>query len=195
MRENARIRDRIEAKVASVRDRMESMGLSGKSGVAILFDSEGNVKQESKIDNLVVDEGDEYLVDALATTPAIAAQDCMALGEGFTSLAKGDTWLTTGYAGNGHDTAGEGGLDVGFPKIKPGGGANNKVLQFQATFDAGYATKTGIDEAIISNVNPDVDGLDPGASVILAHGEVSPVVNKGVNDSLVLVWEVSFLGA
>ena len=194
MRENSRISDRIAAKVASVRDRMESMGLSGKSGAAILFDSEGNVKQESRIDNLVVDSGDDYLVDQLATTPAIGAQDCMALGDGFTSLAKGDTWLTAGYATNGHDTVGEGGLDAGYPKIKAGGG-NENILQYQATFGAGYATKSGIDEAIVSNVNPDGSGGDPGGSAILAHGEISPVVNKGASDSLVLVWEVTFLGA
>lgn len=193
MKESAKIRDRIQAKVSSVRDRMESMGLSGKSGAAILFDDEGNVKQECRIDNLVVDEGDDYLVDQLASA-AIDAMDCMALGDGYTSLAKGDDWLTAGYAGNGHDTVNEGGLDAGFPKIKPGGG-NENILQYQATFEAGYATKNGIDEAIVSNVNPDGSGGDPGSSTILAHGQITPEVNKGASDSLVLVWEVAFLGA
>jgi len=188
------LKDRIRQQVAAERAALESMGLSGKSGAYLLFDKDGQLKQSGRIDNLVVDEGDDYLVDQLASSPAIGAMDCIVLGTGYSSITKGDVWVTTGFAGNGHDTIGEGGLDTGFPKIKPSSG-NENILQFQATFNAGYATQNGIDEAIISNVNPDGSGGDPGSSTILAHGQLTPEVNKGASDSLVVVWEITFLGA
>ena len=192
--ERSFIRDQIRTQVAAKRATLESVGLNGKSGVYMLFDKDGQIKQSGKVDNLVVNDGDDYFVDQLANTPVITAMDCMVLGTGWTAAAKGDTWVTTGFAGNGHDTIGEGGLDTGFPKIKPGSG-NENILQFQSTFNAGYATQNGIDEAIISNANPDGSGGDPGGSTILAHGELSPTVNKGASDSLVIVWEITFLGA
>jgi len=195
MRDRDFLKDRIRAQVASERAALESMGLSGKSGAYLLFGEDGQLKQSGRVDNLVVDDGDDYLVDQLADTPAIGAMDCMVLGTGGSvAPTKGDTWVNTGFAGNGHDTVGEGGIDSGFPKIKPGSG-NENILQFQATYNAGYATQNGIDEAIISNTDPDGAGGDPGGSTILARGVLSPSVNKGASDSLVIVWEITFLGA
>lgn len=195
MRDRDFLKDRIRAQVAAERAALETMGLSGKSGAYLLFDKEGQLKQSGRVDNLVVDDGDDYLVDQLADTPAITAVDCMVLGTGGgTGPTKGDTWVNTGFAGNGHDTIGEGGLDSGFPKVKPSSG-NENILQFQSTFNAGYATQNGIDEAIISNTDPDGSGGDPGGSTILARGVLSPTVNKGASDSLVIVWEITFLGA
>lgn len=178
--------------------------VKGKSGIYVLEEfksmehyrsgAKGRIIQRGQINNLVVNEGDDYLVDQLATTPAINAMDCMALGTGWPAATKADTWLTTPFAGNGHDTVNQGGFDSGFPKIKPGGG-NENILQYQSVFEPGYATQNGIDEAIISNVNPDGSGADPGSSTILAHGEITPVVNKTSLCKLTLLWELTFLGA
>jgi hypothetical protein len=117
----------------------------------------------------------------------------MVLGTGWTSASKADTWVTTEFANNGGDTSNQGAFDSGYPQIKSGSG-NENVLQYRSTFEAGYATENGIDEAIIANSNPDASGAET-AGQILAHGRINPAVNKGANDELIVTWEITFLGS
>ena len=152
-----------------------------------LFDKNHKLKASGVSHNLVVNEGDDYLVDQLATTPAQDAMAYMALGTGYTAVAKDDTWLESGYADNGKA------LDATYPQIKAGGG-NENILQYKTTFDAGEATQNGIDEILISNAAPEGGGGEPTGQ-ILARAQITPEVNKAASDTLVATWELTFLGA
>jgi len=164
----------------------ERKGIKGKMSWW-LYDKNHRLKAKGAVHNLVVDEGDDYLVDQLATTPAQDAMAYMVLGTGYTSVAKANTWLEAGYASN------EKALDANYPQIKAGAG-NENILHYKTTFAAGEATANGIDEVVISNAASEVDGSEP-AGQILARAQLSPEVNKAAADTLVCEWEISFLGA
>jgi len=153
-----------------------------------LHGPDGKIKQEGENHNLVVTEGDNFIADQLATTPAISQMGFMVLGTGYSAAAKGNVWVTTGYSGNSYA------LDATYPKIK-GSGTDAKIVQYQCTFEAAEATANGIDEVIISNVTAEADGSHPAASTILAYAQITPEVNKGAADTLVVLWEVTLLGA
>jgi len=132
--------------------------------------------------NIVTDQGDALLCDALSTTPARTlpnnANAEIEVGTGFVSAIKGRTGVTTG-------TGSPEAMDATFPKQKGAwGAANDNVLQYQSTFEAGDLNASGIDEAALGN------GTDN-----LAYAEVSPNINMTVADSLIGLWEITFLGA
>ena len=149
------------------------------------YDETGKLKQEGVIENLVTTTGDRWIADLLADTPTkvLFTNSYMILGTGWTGASKPDTWVTTGYAGNGKA------MDASYPT------ALLAVLTFVTTFAAGEATATGINEAAIASADSDGSGGNPGAAYILAHGQISPVVNKSSGDSLVVSWTVTFLGS
>lgn len=165
--------------------------LKGKTGLTgkvfwILKHADGT-EEHGKNHNLVVTEGDDYVINRLldgATTMMIG----MSLGTGFSSAAKGNIWLTTGFAGNYKA------FEATFPKVK-GAGADAKIIQFECIFGAGQATANGINEVVITNVTSASDGLHPANSAILAYAQLDPVVNKGGTDTLSIIWEITALGA
>lgn len=156
-----------------------------------LYDKDGNLKQRGDGCNIVTTQGDKYFVDQLSDAGA-ASIKLMALGTGTANVAKADTWVSGYYAGNGSAAAGQGTVS---PITNTGTAAN---LQYVGTFGAGYATQNGITRAIITNLNPSADGNGtPNSSTTfcIAHGTITPTVNKGASDTLVVTWDISFLGA
>jgi len=156
-----------------------------------LFDKDGNLKQEGKGCNIITTQGDRYYVDQLSDIGAVAVK-LIALGTGTNDVAKADTWVSGFYADNGTVTAGGGSV---IAKTNAGTPAN---LQYVGTFAAGYATQDGITRAILTDLDPSADGNGtPNGSTTfcVAHGTISPTVNKGASDTLVITWDVTFLGA
>jgi hypothetical protein len=134
------------------------------------------------IHNLVTNQGDALLVDGLSTTPARTllnnANAVIGVGTGYTSVGKGTTGLTT-------QTGSDEAMDATYPKQKGAwGAANDSVIQFQSTFEAGDLNASGIDEAAVGN------GTDN-----LAYVEISPALNVTAADTLAVLWEITFLGA
>lgn len=163
---------------------------SGISGIVRweLRDEDGKVKQSGENHNLVTTEGDNYSASYIAGAVPLA-MGFMVLGTGYTATTKTTTWLTTGYAGNGKA------LDS--TAIKAGGGANSKIVVYTCTFAAGQATANGIDEVCLTNENSDASGADPNGagSLTMAYAQITPEVNKGAADSLVISWSITFLGS
>lgn len=156
-----------------------------------LYDKEGNLKQEGKGCNIVTTQGDNYFVDQLSDAGA-ASIKLMVLGTGTANVAKGDTWVGGPFSGNGSAVTGQGTVS---PITNSGTPGN---LQLVGTFAAGYATQNGITRVVYTNMNPSADGNGtPNGSTTfaIAHGTVSPTVNKGATDSLVITWDITFLGA
>lgn len=156
-----------------------------------LFDKDGNLKQTGKGCNIVTTQGDNYFVDQLSDSGG-GAVDLIALGTGTDAVAKGDTWVSGPFSANGSAVGTAGGVSAATNSGTPGN------LQYIGTFSAGYATQDGITRAILTNLDPSADGNGtPNGSTTfcVAHGTVSPTVNKGASDTLVITWDISFLGA
>lgn len=132
--------------------------------------------------NIVTDEGDALIVDMLVTSstqdPVDNANGVIGVGTGFTSETKGTDALVTQV---GLDEA----MDPTYP-MQEGAflAANDNVVQYRATFEAGDLDDTGIDEALLGN------GTDT-----LAYAEITPAVNVTSADTLQVDWELTFLGS
>jgi hypothetical protein len=156
-----------------------------------LFDHEGNLKQEGKGCNIVTTQGDDYFVDQLSDASG-GAVDLIALGTGTATVDKADTWVSGPFSANGSAVGTAGGVSAATNSGTP---AN---LQYVGTFAAGYATQTGITRALLTNLDPSADGNgtpNGTTTFAVAHGTISPTVNKGASDTLVVTWDISFLGA
>lgn len=170
---------------------MESkVGLKGYVSYK-LYDENWNIKQSGNSCNIVTTQGDRYFVDQLSDQGA-ASIKYMVLGTSSVAVNKADTWVGSYFAGNGSAAAGQGTVN---PVTNSGTPGN---LQLVGTFGAGYATVSGITRVGYTNVTASADGNGtPNASTtfFIAHGTVSPTVNKGANDTLVITWDISLLGA
>lgn len=158
----------------------ETTGIRGRLRWAVR-DQYGNVTHEGVNHNIVTNDGDALIADALAETPARTRVDNangqIAVGTGFTSATK----TSTINSASGSPEA----LDAGYPQLKGSfGAADDNVVQYRATFEAGDLNATGIDEAELSN------GTD-----VLAYAEISPSVNVGASDTLQIDWEITLLGS
>ena len=166
-----------------------TVGLKGRVTYK-LFDESGNIKQVGSACNIVTTQGDQYFVDQLSDAGA-ATLHLMVLGTSSTNVAKSDTWVGSAFSGNGSAATGQGTVN---PITNSGTPAN---LQLVGTFGVGYATSNGITRVGYTNMNPSADGngTPSGTNFFIAHGTISPTVNKSAGDSLVVTWDISFLGA
>lgn len=156
-----------------------------------LYDDRGSLKQEGESLNAITVQGNAYYVDQLSDAGGSVAQ-IMVLGTGTADVGTTDTWVAGPFSGNG-TTTGTGG-QVG---IATNGGTPNS-LQYSGTFAAGYATQDGITRVGITNTIASADGNGtPNATTtfFIAHGTISPTVNKGASDTLVVTWDHLFTGS
>lgn len=190
MEDKSRIMDTLNAVSSYNRVDNSAVGLTGHVTYQ-LFDKDGSIKQVGSACNIVTTQGDRYFVDQLSDAGA-AAIKYMVLGTSTTAVAKADTWVGSSFAGNGSAAAGQGTVS---PVTNSGTPAN---LQLVGTFGAGYSTANGITRVGYTNVTASADGNgtpNGTTTFFIAHGTISPTVNKGANDTLVVTWDVSFLGA
>jgi hypothetical protein len=132
--------------------------------------------------NIVTSEGDALIVDMLVTTGTQTAMDNanaeIGVGTGFSAETKGTDALVT-QTGSSEE------MDATYPLQKGAfSAANDDVLVYRSTFEAGDLNDTGIDEALLGN------GTDT-----LAYAEISPSVNVTTADTLEVTWELTFLGS
>lgn len=174
------------------------MGIRGKVTARVL-DADGNVKRFPKNwyqrllglqgremisvnHNLVTDEGDALIADILQETPERTKVDfangVIGVGTGWVSTVKSTDALVT-------QTGANEALDAGWPVTKGDwAAANDGVIVYMSTFEAGDLNDTGIDEALLGN------GTDT-----LAYAQITPAVNVTTLDTLEITWELTFLGA
>lgn len=132
--------------------------------------------------NIVTNEGDALIADLLQETPERTKVDnangVIGVGTGFTSEAKTVDALVT-------QTGSNEGMDGGYPQTKGAwAAADDNVVVYVATFEAGDLNDTGIDEALLGN------GTDT-----LAYAQISPAVNVTTSDTLEVTWEITFTGS
>lgn len=132
--------------------------------------------------NIVTDEGDALVADLMQETPERTKVDntngVIGVGTGFVSETKSVDALVT-------QTGSDEAMDATYPITKGDwAAADDGVIVYVSTFEAGDLNDTGIDEAILMN------GTDT-----LAYAEITPAVNVTTADTLEVTWEISFLGA
>lgn len=153
-----------------------------------LFDDKGNLKQEGKTKNVVTEQGLKYYVDQLSDSGGSAVQ-LMVLGTGTVAVGTGDTWVGGYFSDNGTIAGTAGSVTA----ITNAGTPTN--LQYVGTYSAGYATQTGITRVGLANMVAAADGNGtPNATTtfFVAHGTITPTVNKGASDTLVVTWDHIF---
>jgi hypothetical protein len=149
---------------------------------AKVFDKNGNLKDYAENHNIVTNEGDALIADLLQETPERTKLDnsnaVIGVGTGFTSATKSTDALVTQV---GTDEA----MDTGYPQTKGAwAAADDNVIVYRATFEAGDLNANGIDEALLGN------GTDT-----MAYAEISPALNVTSTDSLQIDWEITITGA
>lgn len=149
---------------------------------------DGKVIREGVNHNIVTDEGDALIADAMSETPARTKVD----------NSNGRIQVGTGWTGTDPKqnvgvnviTGSAGSMVGGFPQLKTAwGGADDNVVQYRTIFGAGDLDATGIDEAAL------VNHATPGSADCLAYAQINPSVDVSTSDSLQVDWELTFTGS
>jgi hypothetical protein len=139
-------------------------GATGQLSV-ILRDADGNIKQDVRVKNLVVDTGLNFMTSRMKDT-TLDAMTHMAVGSGTTAAAAGDTALETQISAR-----------VSLTSTT----VTSNAIEYVAAFGAGVSTGA-ITEAGIFNAST--------AGTMLCR-TVFAVVNKGAADTLQITWLVT----
>jgi hypothetical protein len=162
------------------------MNPSGKVTVR-LYDQYGKIKYENISHNIITAQGDAYIADLLALTPArqkINGTNCyIAVGTGYTGIDnKNQTWVNT-------QTGPAQLVTTLYPQLAAVWGVSgDNQLNFAFTYAAGTLNATGINEAVIVSAN--VQGV---TTTCLAYAQISSL-NVSISDSLAVTWQVLFNG-
>jgi hypothetical protein len=144
---------------------MMNDGLKLRGDVAlVLRDKDGNVKDERKIENLIVDAGLNFICDRMKDDET--AMTHMALGSGSTAAAAGDTDL---------------GSQLGSRETLDSSTVTANQIVYVASFEAGDATGA-VTEAAIFNASS-------GGTMLCRT--VFSVVNKAADDTLSVNWTIT----
>ncbi|MDA7514292.1 hypothetical protein N8508_00725 [bacterium] len=144
---------------------MMNDGLKLRGEVAlVLRDKNGNVKEERKINNLIVDTGLNFICDRMKDDET--AMTHMALGSGSTAAAAGDTTL---------------GSQLGSREALDSSTVTNNQIVYVSSFEAGDATGA-VTEAGIFNASS-------GGTMLCRT--VFSVVNKAADDTLTVNWTIT----
>ena len=140
-------------------------GLKLRGDVAlVLRDKNGNVKEERKIKNLIVNTGLNFICDRMKNDET--AMSHMALGSGSTAAAAGDTTL---------------GSQLGSREALDSDTVSSNTITYTSSFEAGDATGA-VTEAGIFNATS-------GGTMLCRT--VFAVVNKSADDSLSVTWTIT----
>ena len=131
-----------------------------------LFDSNGNLKEERNINNVVVTVGKAYLATWLTqATQATSFMDFIGIGTGSTAASASDTTLETELASRATGT------------LSSIGNIWQSVGNFPAGTNTGAITEAGVFSA-------------SSAGTMLAR-QVFAVINKAASDSLQVTWQIT----
>jgi len=146
---------------------MHADGIKATGEVRLqLFGPDGKLKDKRHVQNLVVTAGLAVLADRMKGTPLKGEMTHMAVGEGTTAAAAGDTDLETPVGSRQTLTT----------------GVSGAVITYSRTFAAGESTNSALTEAGLFNASTGGDML---------CRTVFTAINKGGSDSLAITWTVT----
>jgi hypothetical protein len=188
------IRDSHVALLESRRDVRDRAGIRGH-GIAVLrtpslfVPGKMIIAQQVEFENLVTQIGDQYYGERAAgvTSPPNQVTG-MRLGIGTTAVAKTGAGAAIVTYTTGSNVA----ISGGYPQSAIPGTARRII--WQSLWGAGVATVSGLAEVVITNETPLTNVAGTAANTI-SRALLSPVVNKGANDTLTITWNHDLLGA
>jgi hypothetical protein len=185
MNNKVTMHDDIAAIMSRKREHGEFVGIVGYV-VAELFGSDGKLKQREEQHNLVTTNGDDYNVGRVIGS-GVTAMAGMKLGTATTAAAKtgAGSFIATADYVSGSAQA----FDATYPKV----GSSNNIAQYQVTYAPGTATNTNINRVGITDNVTNAGEAD--GTHTLATAVFSGAINKASGDTLVVVWNVTFLGS
>jgi hypothetical protein len=166
---------------------VDGVGLTGH-GFFRLVDEDGHLKELGVFRNLITQIGDQYYGERAAGIGSPPGQvTCMKLGIGNTAVAK----TGAGAALVTYTATSDVAIDATWPKSTLSG--SSRQIQWQTTWAAGVVTVNSLAEVVI--VNDTLADATSTAANTISRALLSPVVNKGASDSLVVDWNHQLLGA
>lgn len=146
------------------------------------------LRQQVVNTNIVTDQGDALIADLMQETPAQTKVDNtnghITVGTGWTGTTPKQNDAVNTPTGSPEV------MDATYPKTKGTfGNADDNVVQYRSTFEAGDLDENGIDEAGLGNNAVEASGDN------LGYGEISPAVDVSTSDTLQVDWELTILGA
>lgn len=157
--------------------------------------SDGTVKHEETIKNLITDAGDLYQatrITAGVNTNGVSQPTLvtgMKLGTGSTVAAKNGT----GSALITYLTGSNRALDSTYPQVSNLGAGLGVNVVYRVTWPAGVATSASINEVVIVN-DSGTDATSTAANTI-ARGVFGSTINKAAGEALEVTWNHKQLGA
>lgn len=141
----------------------DSLKLTGRVGI-VLKDKDGNVIQEQTTENLVVNDGLNFITSRMEGTSQ-SVMSHMAVGTNSTAVAAGDTTLGTELARVSLDST----------------TVTANAIEYVASFNAGTGTGALVEAGIFNAAS----GGD-----MLCH-VVFGVINKAAADSMTITWTIT----
>lgn len=138
--------------------------IKASGSLLVVLTKPSGEKEEYSFKNLVVNVGKDFVASRMVGT-ASAVMSHMAIGDGTTAAAGGDTTL-------------EG--ELGRVSLA-GSSATNNVVTYTATFPAGTGTGAVTEAGILNN--------STGGTLLCRT--VFAVVNKGADDAMSVTWTVT----
>jgi hypothetical protein len=188
----SRIGDALKVERRSLRALEEGVGIWGTMR-AVLLGPDGRVKAVRVARNLINDKGDEFYAKKVAGV-AVNAVVGMKIGTQASPASPSKNGAnstlqtyTTGITANRA-------IDGGFPTAATKGAGSGWRVTWQATWAAGQATNSNLSEIIITNQTT-LDDVAPAQADTLSRALLSPVINKGASDTLIVTWQWDDLGA
>lgn len=131
-----------------------------------LFGPDGELKDERRVHNLVVDTGENHIADQLSASPGGSAMSHMAIGTGSTAAAFGDTALGTEVDRNALTSRTD----------------SVNVVTYVGNWAAGDGTNAALREAGIFNA---------GSGGTMLARAVYANIDKQAADTLAITWTVT----
>jgi len=185
--DSAGVTDSVFTAKQSARDVEDRVGFGGVVTVE-LFGPDGELKYRESGYNLVTDHGDEHVGERMRLD-ATQIVTGMRLGTGSTAASKsgaGSAIVTYESGSNEALDAVAGGADLG-------GGLGWRITHI-CTWVAGDVTEVALAEVVLTDESPltDVAGV---AGDTVGRFVFAATIDKQAGDSLVVTWQVDFLGA
>lgn len=171
------------------REHSEKMAVGGNVEV-MLVGADGTIRYHEIGENLVTDYGDENLAKRLATGDTQNIATGMRLGTGSTAAAKAGA----GGAIVTYETGSQEALDTSPPATSDKGAGAGYRVTYICTWIAGDVTEVALAEVVLTDETPITDVAGSLTNTI-ARFVFGATIDKQSGDSLVVTWNVDFLGA
>lgn len=174
---------------------IEPGGMKGNLLVQ-LFDSEGNLKEEQKLRNLITDAGDLYIatrgIAGIGGASDATKVSGMKLGTSSTGVGKAALGAASLAATTDYILTSNQAFDATYPQTANLGTTLGVTMVYQVTWAAGTATNPTINSVVI--VNDAASNATTTVANTISRAVFASTINKGASDVLKVTWSHKQLG-